>query len=137
MVTFPDFQYIPPILSPKSPLSNLYNQVCPSDIQLDSPLGEKIKQEMPVLIIIHTPTKFKGGDVFPNIKRTLFEEDLDGQKMSFSIHRVHYSLTWLGTVYTKVGTWTNGKTNIAPFSNTIGWCSIWDGNTYSWFPISA
>jgi hypothetical protein len=43
MITFPNFQYIPPVLNPKSPPSNLYNQVNPSGIQLDSPLGEKTK----------------------------------------------------------------------------------------------
>ncbi len=43
MITFPNFQYIPPVLNLESLLSNFYNQVSPSGIQLDSPLGEKTK----------------------------------------------------------------------------------------------
>jgi hypothetical protein len=82
MITFLNFQYIPSILSPKSPPSSHYNQVSPNGIQLDSPLGEKIKQEVPIPITIHTPTKFKGGGVFRNIKPILLMEDLEGQKIS-------------------------------------------------------
>lgn len=67
MITFPNFQYIPLVLSLESPPNNLYNQVSPTGIQLDSPLGEKTKQVL-VLITIHVPKKFKGGGVFPNIK---------------------------------------------------------------------
>jgi hypothetical protein len=71
MITFSNFQYIPPILILESPPSNLYNQVSPSGIQLDSPLGDKTKQEVLVPITIHTPTKFKGGGVFPSINPIL------------------------------------------------------------------
>ncbi len=67
----PSIQYIPLVLNLESPLSNIYNQVSPSGIQLDSPLGEKTKQEVLTPIIIHTHQKFKGGGVFPNIKPIL------------------------------------------------------------------
>jgi hypothetical protein len=53
MVTFPNFQYIPPLFNLKSPPNSLYNQVSFSGIQLDSPLGEKNKRCQYLLLYTH------------------------------------------------------------------------------------
>jgi hypothetical protein len=74
---FLDFQYIPPILSSKSPPGSPYTQASLSGIWPYSPLGEHAKLEAPKFLLIHTSTKFKGGVLFPNTKPIQHEEDLE------------------------------------------------------------